>query len=150
MSRRVYFAYGSNMSRPRLEARVGAVTLLGPGRLADHVHSFSKLGADGSGKGNIAAKAKGFVHGILYELDAAQMEILDAFEGGYARASVEIEESGGTLIAATTYIAPPAAGPPAPRADYLIHYQNGMLEHELPPEYIREILRQAGRLDGDD
>ena len=48
-----YFAYGSNMSTPRLVQRVGEVRVLGPARLEGYEHRFSKRGNDGSAKGNV-------------------------------------------------------------------------------------------------
>lgn len=78
-----YFAYGSNMSRARLEARLGRVADLGRAQCHERRHRFSKLGRDGTGKGNIEAVADARVWGVLYQLDGGQLDRLIEIESGY-------------------------------------------------------------------
>ncbi|RMD60293.1 MAG: gamma-glutamylcyclotransferase, partial [Planctomycetota bacterium] len=46
----LYFAYGSNMSTPRLRRRVSRAVPVATARLPGCRLAFHKLGADGSGK----------------------------------------------------------------------------------------------------
>lgn len=142
----VYFAFGSNMSRPRLEARVGLARDLGMGRLPDHKHEFSVLGEDGTAKGNIESATGHEVLGVLYELRSEQLDLLDPYESGYERHVVEVHRESRSIVRAITYIAPPQRGLPPPSDEYLAHYRLGMLDHGFPPLYIEAVFGQAQAL----
>lgn len=139
-----YFAYGSNMSLPRLEARVGAVAVVGWASLTGYRHRFSKRGEDGSGKGNIEIDASGVVHGVIYELGGAQLAALHPYESGYRIIDVEVmaRVASRSLRAVTYEALAPTAGL-VPTAEYLAHYRSGMREHGLPEEYAAIVLAQA-------
>lgn len=82
-----YFAYGSNMSRARLEARVGPCQDRGHAWLDGFDLRFHKRGRDGSGKCDAFATGARthILHGVLFGMSAAQREALHLFEGpGYA------------------------------------------------------------------
>lgn len=139
--RRLYFAYGSNMSRARLEARVGWVRDFGRAQLHGYRHRFSKLGQDGTGKGNIEAEGGAWVWGVLYELSAEQFETLRGFEGGYrsiqltARSPVDA-----TPRRALSFVAERIVAELSPTPAYLEHYRVGMREHGVPADYVAELL----------
>jgi gamma-glutamylcyclotransferase len=138
-----YFAYGSNMLRARIEERLGPVEVLGAAVLAGYAHSFSKLGRDGTGKGNISQARDGEVHGVLYRLDAVQLTRLVEIEGGYRLISLSVRCSGQVVDAgAFQALAPMPAL--VPTAEYLAFYERGMHEHGLPAHYRAWILAQAG------
>lgn len=138
-----YFAYGSNMLRARIEERLGPVEVLGAAVLAGYAHSFSKLGRDGTGKGNIHEARGGEVHGVLYRLDPVQMERLAEIEGGYRLISLTVRCSGEIVDAgAFQALAPMPAL--VPTVEYLAFYERGMHEHGLPAHYREDILTQAG------
>lgn len=89
----LYFAYGSNLSPRRIEARLGPCRSLGTACLKGFRLHFHKRGADDSGKCNIRYSGDGRrrVYGGLYRLLAAQAQRLDGFEGqGYARQNVSL------------------------------------------------------------
>ena len=138
-----YFAYGSNMLRARIEERLGPVEVLGAAVLAGYAHSFSKLGRDGTGKGNIREAHGSEVHGVLYRLDPGQMARLVEIEGGYRLVGLPVR-CGGAIVDARAFqaLAPMAAL--APTAEYLAFYERGMHEHGLPAHYRALILAQAG------
>lgn len=131
----LYFAYGSNMSRARLEARLGAVGDLGWATLREHEHSFDKRGHDGSGKGHIARVAGSVVHGVLYELTLGQMVMLDRFEYGYRRGPIAATGNRARCVFTTVHTYYPLARVPrlVPTLEYLGHYLRGIAEHGLPP-----------------
>ncbi|NVB39189.1 gamma-glutamylcyclotransferase [Pseudenhygromyxa sp. WMMC2535] len=137
----LYFAYGSNMSRARLEARVGVVRDLGAIHLPGHVHRFSKRGRDGTGKGNVEARAaQDLVWGVLYDLGAAQFEALRAFESGYREARLGMDAAHLGRVEALSFVACEAVAELAPTTAYLEHYRQGVVEHGIPATYLQEIF----------
>jgi gamma-glutamylcyclotransferase len=142
MSMTLYFAYGSNMSRARIEARLGAVGVLGWATLRDHVHSFDKRGGDGSGKGHIAPRRGSVVHGVLYELHRAQLDELDRYESGYWRAVVAVDGRRARCVFTAVHTYVPLARVPrlVPTAEYLGHYLRGIAEHGLPALHSYSVL----------
>ncbi|MGD8862408.1 MAG: gamma-glutamylcyclotransferase family protein [Myxococcales bacterium] len=143
---RLYFAYGSNMSRARLEARVGPVDDLGWSSARDYCHRFNKRGADGSAKGNIVRLPGAVVHGVLYRLDAGQLEELAKYEGGYLRNQLRVlNRTGADYVESVSFEAHAALVAPGlvPTEQYVAHYEAGMREHGLPPDYVCRVLFEA-------
>ncbi len=141
----LYFSYGSNMSRSRLEERTGAVIVHGPASLTGFRHRFSHRGQDGSAKGNIEAQAGDSVFGVLYALTSGQVEVLHAYEGGYEIVSVEVSLwHKQSVHQAYTYHNPEPSTGLRPLESYLEHYLSGMREHEFPADYIASIRKQSG------
>lgn len=141
----LYFAYGSNMSSERLRVRTPSATSLGRARLPGYTLRWHKLGRDGSGKCDIEpSDAPGTaVWGVLYEIDRAERDGLDAAEGlgiGYDEHTVRVEAD--TVVReAVTYMARPDKIDPAlrPLDWYKAHVMRGATEHGLPDEYARRI-----------
>jgi len=91
-----YFAFGSNLWIPRLQARTPSAEFTGLGYITCHQLTFHKRGDDGSGKcdafytGNHSDRT----YGALYYLDPAEKPILDSIEGvgfGYELKHVEVQ-----------------------------------------------------------
>ena len=148
-----YFAYGSNMCRQRLEARVGGCEPGGAARLDGHVLRFHKRGRDGSGKCDAygTGRADDAMHGVLFGLSAAQCEALHAFEGpGYAVRSVRVATSGGDLEA-FAYVAHAHAVDPAlePFDWYKAFVVAGAREAGLPASYLSALDAVPARRDPD-
>ncbi|MFO7562594.1 MAG: gamma-glutamylcyclotransferase family protein [Enhygromyxa sp.] len=143
-----YFAYGSNMSRARLEARLGRVVDLGRARCPDRRHEFSKLGRDGSGKGNIELARDELVWGVVYEIEPVQLERLIEFEFGYRVVEVEVEVELATPEPepAVTFEALACCPGLAPTREYLEHYVAGIREHRIPDAYLAAVLGEFRRL----
>jgi hypothetical protein len=84
----LYFAYGSNLLSTRLMARCSSARIVGVAMTDGWTVSFSKPGGDGSGKAGLV-QHKGAAHpGVVYELAALEMPVLDRIEGvghGYTR-----------------------------------------------------------------
>lgn len=141
---RLYFAFGSNMSRQRLVERVGKVESLGHTTLAGHIHSFSHQGSDGSGKGNIEPAPGALVRGVLYRMQHPQVELLHPYEGGYEMIDVRVRSACGIQeYRAYTYMAPKDADWLLPRDFYVEHYLRGMEENRFPQSYVDFICEQA-------
>lgn len=138
-----YFAYGSNMSIRRLSRRVPSARRLGRAKLADHQLRFHKRShVDGTGKCDIVEVAACDVHGVVFELDAADRPGLDAAEGlnaGYAEKTVQVELASGDRLRAFTYIATITDPDLRPLDWYRQHVLAGAREAGLPADYVRAI-----------
>jgi hypothetical protein len=134
------------MSRLRLEQRVGVVQVLGRARLEGHRHRFSKLGRDGTGKGNIESWLDVSVWGVVYELELDQVTRQEVFESGYRRTVVAVAlasgHSGGDggAVRAMTFVASNIVEGLEPSAEYIEHYRVGMVEHGIPLAYQQSLF----------
>ena len=146
----LYFGYGSNMPRTRIEARLGRVERLGAACLPGWRLAFHKRGADGSGKCDAVPTRHpdDRLWGALDRLTEDQMEDLDRIEQGYDRRTVEVrfEEGSGT---AGLYVAWEDRIDPElrPWHWYKELVLAGARELELPADYVSSIREVASRPD---
>lgn len=143
---RLYFAYGSNMSSPRLRARVGGARPLGVARLADHALAFDKRGRDGTGKANVVGSPGRWTWGVVWSLSGPALDDLDRFEPGYRRMECPVHLTFGRVRTASTYLRIGAPSDLAPAAWYVQHILAGAREHRLPAHWcalLEEALRGA-------
>lgn len=148
-----YFAYGSNMLRERLIARVGHTRQLGHAHLANHRLTFNKRSNDGSGKCTVVASGsiEDGVWGVLFELDVRQKQILDRHEGnGYRDRKIVIRQSHGT-VSAFTYVSSQDWTDDScrPYSWYKQLVLAGALQSGLPRAYIAHIERISCARDHD-
>ena len=152
MSTLLCFAYGSNLSWRRLEARVGAVTVETVAALPGHRLAFHKPGRDGSGKCDALATgdSRDRVWGAVYRIDDGQRQRLDHIEGdGYAATNRELVDASGRKLTAMTYRATRIEHGLQPLDWYLAHVLVGAHQHALPAEYLGSLSRVAYRADDD-
>lgn len=138
----LYFAYGSNMSTRRLQRRIPSARPIGCGELAGHRLAFHKVGRDGSGKCDACA-GHGVLHGVVYEMSATELPLLDACEGlgrGYAHAHIHVRLAG-QRVEALMYVATRIDERLRPLCWYREHVLRGALEHRLPAPHIDTIRR---------
>lgn len=150
----LYFSYGSNMSRRRLQQRVGAAEIVGTGSLTHHSLRFHKRGKDGSGKCDayFTGDARDIVHGVLFELCEQQRDKLNFYEGlgqGYRAAKVEIHMTTQGLSSAYTYLATDLDTGALPYDWYHEHVIFGACENQLPGSYIEALQRVLTKADTD-
>ncbi|WP_448549382.1 gamma-glutamylcyclotransferase family protein [Thalassotalea fusca] len=132
-----YFAYGSNMSLARIQARIEAVPVKGFFQLPGHSLIFNKVGKDGSAKANIMPHSTHNVFGRLYQLSDEDKSTLDAIEGsGYTCQRVSVKNNSGELIQAYCYIAININRAMRPFDWYLTHILQGAIEADLPSDYV--------------
>ncbi|MEO9875670.1 MAG: gamma-glutamylcyclotransferase family protein [Anderseniella sp.] len=84
----LYFAYGSNLLSTRLTARCPSARVVGVAMTDGWTVSFTKPGGDGSGKAGLVQRDDAIHPGVVYELTADEMPMLDRIEGvghGYTR-----------------------------------------------------------------
>lgn len=140
----LYFAYGSNMSRPRLEARVPSARFVTTARLDGHRLTFHKVGADGSGKCDAYATGDPAhcVLGVVFDIAAAEKRALDRIEGlgvGYVEKVVRLLDADGANIEAFLYSAIHIDATLQPFGWYKAHVLAGARTHGLPADYVRWI-----------
>ena len=142
MSKKVYvFAYGSNMSTERMQARVSSAKSLGRAKLKPPDKSLvcNKKGEDGSGKANLVDKDGGIVWGVLYEIDSEELSKLDKFEKGYERKSLDVSTEQDSSVKAYVYISSELTDDPRPYDWYKKCMRDGAREPHLPSFYITRL-----------
>ncbi|MCG7535628.1 gamma-glutamylcyclotransferase family protein [Pseudoalteromonas sp. OOF1S-7] len=146
------FAFGSNLTPARLEARLPHAQLLGTAQLPGYTLGFRHLGQDGSAKCSIEpdSSAEAHVHGVLYALTEQEMTQLDDIEGeGYQRQRVEVVRACGTLTVAHCYITQQLHNDLLPFSWYLEHVLRGVQHHQFPAAYQQLLAKQPCILDLD-
>lgn len=83
----LYFAYGSNMHKPRLEERVGEVKFVATYQLPGYKLTFD-AGNSGCTYANVKDSVGETCEGVIYEMTYRQLLILDSYEGLYERFKV--------------------------------------------------------------
>ncbi|MEZ5479484.1 MAG: gamma-glutamylcyclotransferase family protein [Thiolinea sp.] len=146
-----YFAYGSNLSLARLQARVPSAVPLGCYQLNGYDLRFHKAGADGSGKCNacFTGQDQDVVYGRLYDIDAAEKPVLDRIEGlgfGYDAQTVTVTAAMGEAEA-MTYVATHIIEFLKPYGWYLNHVLIGAQETGLPEQYRHDKMQRVAALD---
>ena len=137
----LYFAYGSNLLSTRLTARCPSARVVGTAMTDHWTVSFTKPGGDGSGKAGLVRR-DGTAHpGIVYELAADEMPVLDRIEGlghGYTRDDefVVTIAGDGTRVSTATYV--PQRHDPAllPFDWYLALCIAGAIENRFDPKVL--------------
>lgn len=146
----LYFAYGSNMYTPRLLERVPSARFVDIARLPGHCLAFRKHGRDGSAKLDLEPFEPETVWGVVYRVDAADLDALDAAEGeGYRRENVTVATSDAFLEAITYRAKPDWLTGAAPFDWYRDLVAAGARQHELPSIYVAAIEDMPAEPDPD-
>ena len=150
-----YFAYGSNLSSPRLTNRVPSAVILATGQLRRHRLRFHKIGRDGSAKCNAlyTGLSGDRVLGAVFRINPADRRLLDQAEGlalGYESKEVLIVTPGGERIEAFTYYATRIDPGNRPFHWYKEHVLRGLREHGFSGDYLRAVEEIASVEDLDD
>lgn len=150
-----YFAYGSNMSLPRLKARVPSAERIGVFTLVEHTLRFHKVSKkDGSGKCDALSTGKrdDYVIGALFEISDGEKSALDRAEGlgsGYEEKLITVSDFQGNTHQAVTYYATNTDPSLLPYSWYLNHVINGAKETGVPPEYLSILSATNSQEDPD-
>lgn len=149
----LYFAYGSNMSTPRLQARLPHSEIIGAASLKGFQLRFHKKGVDGSAKADAlyTGKERDLVLGALYQLSDSEILLLDQIEDsgvGYERICVQVEAEG-KRYQAWTYVALHIDRSLLPFDWYHHHVLHGAKMLELPTSYLEIIQSFSHACDKD-
>ena len=133
-----YFAYGSNMNWEQMKRRCPSARFVGVGCLNDHRLAITRKSRRRlCGTADVIEERGSEVWGIVYDIDDAEILILDDFEDGYRRESMTILlAQDGTEDPAWIYIAEKEPCPPPPSAHYKRLMLDGARRWRLPPAYI--------------
>lgn len=147
-----YFAYGSNMSPKRIQARAPSARCLGVHTLSGHKLLFHKIGKDGSGKCN--AYETGIdgdvVEGVVFEIDPNDIKALDDAEGsGYKKTFITVNDAQGDEIVVFTYFATQTDDTLMPFSWYKTHVLMGAKAAGLSEAYISRIKATDASKDPD-
>ena len=150
----LYFAYGSNMSTPRLGARLDVVAHVDVAELAGYRLAFHKAGTDGSAKCDVLCTGTpaDTVVGVVFRIDAREKPMLDRIEGlgsGYAQRQVRVAARRGGQLDAFLYQATHIDPALKPYDWYKRHVLHGAREHRLPADYVRRIEAVVSMADPD-
>lgn len=147
-----YFAYGSNLSLARLQARTPSAQRLGAFALTGYQFTLDQWGPDGSGKGNIVftGHQANIVYGALFEIAAPEIATLDAAEGLdtlYKKIPICVQDIHTSQQAeAFTYLGLVRKPDLVPYDWYLAHIYLGALESQLPQDYIATYLKNVATI----
>ena len=123
-------AYGSNLSRNRLEQRVGPVARGQAFRLADYVLCFNKEGA----RANLIREPGSSAPVVAWLLDRKQLGCLDVFEGTpehYLRLGITAKVEGKPVLMQVYLTHPDRLEPEeCPEPEYLAHVLAGYREQK--------------------
>ena len=134
-----YFAFGSNMSRKRMQKRGLIWSHIFKAHLKNYSLDFSKKSFyHGVGYANISPKNDSIVHGVLYKLETKKDAlILDEFECSpehYKRVELTVQTENKTVTAFTYIATKNMTGENLnPSTEYLAHLLDGHLY--LPKKY---------------
>lgn len=128
MSKRLYFAYGSNMNEAQMALRCPGSTSLGIAWLANHRFIINARGV-----ASIVESEGSIVYGLLWEIGETDEKQLDRYEGVakgfYRKSTVSVGVNEKQTVDALVYIA-------------------SANEHGKPrPGYMEGIIRAATNLD---
>ena len=134
----LHFAYGSNMSRPHMQARCPGATALGIAVLAGWCFVINP-----DGYGSIARRAGGIVRGVLWRLPPRDLAVINAYEnvagGLYLRRMLPVLY-GERRESALVYIAT-RQGEGTPRPGYIEIVVAAARDWNMPEAYIRSLKR---------
>lgn len=145
-----YLAYGSNLLRARLAARIPIVATAGTFEWRDWALVWNKRGKDGSAKCNVLPQAGARVWVAVYVIPARAKATLDEIEGAGHGYRVDTLE---TCLFGTCFFY--RAEPAAAAADLMPFdwYQElvvaGARAHGFPADYVRELLAVRTQTDTD-
>jgi len=147
-----YFAYGSNMLRERLVARVSTAQAVAVGVVRDYRVDFAKVSKDESGKGDMVASPGDEVWGVLFEFDSLQKADLDRYEGAHYRPSEVVVSTPTGDEAAWAYMAEPQRRDPSKRPYdwYLALIVAGARQGGLPEAYVQGLEAKAFDVDAEE
>lgn len=147
-----YFAYGTLLDVPSMQAFAPSAVPSGIMRLDDHELGFAETKREGKGGCWLNPKPGAVTYGLHYALSDEDMEKMDIAsglpEGLWARKSVTVTGASGERVSTMTYTIPGDPPPFRPSESYVRPILEGLAALDVPPAYVervREIIGLARR-----
>ena len=134
-----YFAYGSNLNWPQMQRRCPSAQFVTIATLPDYQFGITRHSRlRDCGTANVYPLAGKEVWGAVYEVSAADLNVMDGFEDGYERAilSVYAPDNTGAALLALVYIAAIEQNVPKPNPEYKRLILEGAHYWNIPRSYI--------------
>lgn len=135
----LYFAYGSNMAADQMRERCSRVRFVALGCVSQHAFIINSRSC-----ANIVPHEREKVHGVFWELDAADLRKLDIYEGTdlgcYERRTFWFAARDGSRIPAQIYVSSDRSTG-VPGRSYLATILKGGRLHGLSRPYLRSIAQ---------
>ena len=140
-----YFAYGSNLSTAYIRAYCPSATFVMRAFLPNYVIQFRRFSTDLQGGISSIIEAPGeMVHGVLYDIDSAELDALDILEdvpqGLYLRQTFRVLGDDGDWHLGDLYRVANPSGPYAPAKQYVEWMITGAQEHQLDANYLQQLI----------
>ncbi|HXG52512.1 MAG TPA: gamma-glutamylcyclotransferase family protein [candidate division Zixibacteria bacterium] len=142
-----YFAYGSNMNWPQMQRRCPSATFVSVARLPDYRFAITRRSRlRGCGTANILRQPGAEVWGVVYDVAAPDLVVLDGFEDGYRRETVRVycRDDGRRPLEALVYVAADEPDVPPPSAEYIGLIVEGAAHWKIPHPYLEMLRGLAG------
>ena len=149
--KRLYFAYGSNLSLEQMRKRCPGHQLVGIAVLSNHRVVCNKKGDNGVDYyAGIDCSPGDEVLGALYQLTEKDITSLDVSEGckdggrHYIRNEMDFfvrNRETGQVINAFTYFVVESVGSKKPTSGYAAKIFQGCHDHGFPKEYVKNLER---------
>ena len=146
MRRVHYFAYGANLDNDQMRERCPSARVRFRACLAHHRLDFTHFSSRWlGGAADVLPHFGEAVWGVVYDLDPADLRILDRFEGGYDRVEIAVEDDDGRSHRVLSYTVRRKRTflPTRLYLDKMIRWGEAW---DLPSEYL-DRLRQIEPLD---
>ena len=147
-----YFAYGRNMWKQQMLKRTGSIPEGRRARLDGYRLAFRKYHHTDEVYADVLPDASQSVLGVAYLCRPNVLERLDIFEGVaegcYRRDVVQVQsEQASEIVQAIVYRGSNAFSEieSQPSQEYLDRILAGLRDHQIDPNYTRQVLALAGR-----
>jgi cation transport regulator ChaC len=136
----LHFAYGSNMDRAAFVRRCPQARFLGRARLARHCVALMT-----DGFATVIRDSAAMAHGVLWELNFADLKALDRYEGAaYAKFGLPVLREGGAPVQALIYIGRQSGFSGRAPDDYMAKIVAAAVDHGFPADYVDFLRSLAG------
>ena len=135
----LYFAYGSNLWLKQMRKRCPDHRVFSHGVLKGYRWIINKRGF-----ANVVKSIQDKVHGIIYEISESDEKTLDKCEGvgiGKYYKETILVEAAGQEVKCLVYI-DPIEDEGKPKPEYIDRINKGIIDAELPEEYVIRNIRE--------
>ena len=134
------FTYGPDAVVGRMSDRIVGTRFIGTALLLDHRLVFDKPNVKKKGEGlpNLKPDSGAKVFGLVFEVPANHMELLDGFYGGYGRKAAKVSMKGEEMDV-DTWFARRTAPRLKPSKQTISETKRGMEENAAPRTFLEEL-----------